>query len=514
MLRKGKNDLHSLIASLTPTEKGYFKKYMGLRGGKEDKKALLLFDLVNEMAEYDDGTLLKRASFTAVRQLPHLKKHLYLVLLKSLRSFHDGGSVRARIKAGLLEAEVLFNKQLFGQCSVLLEKCRDAGTRYEYFNELLDVYYWKLRMTTILSHEGAGEQALSLMEKEIKSVLQQNNILYQYAVLNARLFGYFRQVRYARTPAELQQMNALVLETPFFTDSRLAGSQRAKVYYHNTLGLYHIMGGNPDKSYEHFRCLFVMMDKDAFWKKETVYTTVILNLSVICSQLNKYDEALSLLAQIEAMPVRSQVDLNRVYVALNTRLDILLHTGRFEKALSMVPACEKLLSGSHFPRTGREDLTLYFNIGVAYLSSGDYGKSLHWINRLLNTGTPSEGIDVYGFAMLLRLVLHYEMQHFDVLPYLIKSTIRFLSVRRRLMRFEETVIAYLKKLPLAGRQEEILRSFSDLKNALEQLSSDPQERQAFGYFDLLSWLDSKLSGRTFTEVIRNKVKGDSRLTNA
>jgi len=47
-------------------------------------------------------------------------------------------------------------------------------------------------------------------------------------------------------------------------------------------------------------------------------------------------------------------------------------------------------------------------------------------------------------------------------------------------------------------------AFADLLDHLIPLTTNPYEKRAFVYFDIISWLESKIQNRPVKEVIREK----------
>ena len=55
-------------------------------------------------------------------------------------------------------------------------------------------------------------------------------------------------------------------------------------------------------------------------------------------------------------------------------------------------------------------------------------------------------------------------------------------------------------------EKSIKAEFVKLKNALVKLQEDPFNRKAFVYFDIISWLESKIESRSVQEIIKEKVR--------
>ena len=53
-------------------------------------------------------------------------------------------------------------------------------------------------------------------------------------------------------------------------------------------------------------------------------------------------------------------------------------------------------------------------------------------------------------------------------------------------------------------QKDLISRFKDLKSEMIEIAKDPFEKTAFEYFDIISWLNSKIEKRSFAEIIKEK----------
>jgi hypothetical protein len=51
---------------------------------------------------------------------------------------------------------------------------------------------------------------------------------------------------------------------------------------------------------------------------------------------------------------------------------------------------------------------------------------------------------------------------------------------------------------------QLREEFSKLKTKLEEIAARPFDRRPFLYFDIISWLESKVSGRSVQDVMQQK----------
>jgi hypothetical protein len=64
------------------------------------------------------------------------------------------------------------------------------------------------------------------------------------------------------------------------------------------------------------------------------------------------------------------------------------------------------------------------------------------------------------------------------------------------------VLSNLKRLPKFDNPAEMKPFFVQMRTELEELLADEYEAQAFYYFDILSWIDSKVGRTSFSEAFK------------
>ena len=87
-----------------------------------------------------------------------------------------------------------------------------------------------------------------------------------------------------------------------------------------------------------------------------------------------------------------------------------------------------------------------------------------------------------------------------------KSTLRYLSNRNKLNKFELITLNYMRKLINSNIDDDKMFIFNEWKKELNAISDDILEIKAYEYFDFMSWLESKLGKKSFAEVVKDKKK--------
>jgi hypothetical protein len=114
--------------------------------------------------------------------------------------------------------------------------------------------------------------------------------------------------------------------------------------------------------------------------------------------------------------------------------------------------------------------------------------------------------DIHCFARIINLVCHFELGNFDVIKYYIISTYRFLWKRDDLRRFQKYILKFLKALDDKVNEKDLTPRFEQLILQLKELESSEYEKRVFIYFDIISWLESRVKKVSVQEIISQKAK--------
>ena len=96
------------------------------------------------------------------------------------------------------------------------------------------------------------------------------------------------------------------------------------------------------------------------------------------------------------------------------------------------------------------------------------------------------------------------MQNQDLVDYYIKSTYRFLGKKDDLHYYQNRILRFLKRLDGMLTPDELIKGYEELRDQLLPLETNPYEKRAFVYFDIISWLESKIQKRQVKEIIKEK----------
>ena len=176
--------------------------------------------------------------------------------------------------------------------------------------------------------------------------------------------------------------------------------------------------------------------------------------------------------------------------------------GSFKEGLALVPSLEKELHEFEIYLDRHRVLVFYYKIASLYFGSGDYSTSIDYLQKIINWKVDLR-TDLQCYSRLLHLIAHYELGNFELIEYLAKSVYRFMARMQNLSAVEEHIFEFLRKA-LRTRPNDIRNEFIQLLNQLKQYERNQMETRAFNYLDVISWLESKISGIPVHEVVRRK----------
>ncbi|TND10408.1 MAG: hypothetical protein FD123_50 [Bacteroidetes bacterium] len=477
-------DLEKLVRSLSKAEKRYFRLSAEMHEG--DKSYLTLFE-----------KLAKKRAVKKESPDYDTRRYLFSQLMKSLAACRDKHSVDAEIYGLLTAVDVLYEKDLRNVRRKALQRARKLAVQFERIELLLEI--------NRLERVGILDEALSekiLLEQ--RALLLQAANINEYRHLAARVSSLYAREGEIRSPEQLAVYENLMRHELLQSESA-ALSTEAQYFFFFIHVVFTLLADRPHEAYAHNRKLIALLEarpwllRQQQWQKR--YADILDNQFLICSTLSETGEAEELLRRSRQLPGYART-FTLKYLNL---LGVYIRNGDFEKGQNALKELEDYLARPDAFIPAESKTVLYCNIAVMHFGAGQFRKSLDWLNRILNDAPGGAREDVLALARLLNLMLHFELQHTDLLEYLVKSTYRFLGKKSRLYKFESVFLHSVRERLLDYADPRELRtSFATLKAELEEVLKDPYEKRVLEYFDIIAWLQSKVEQRSFAEIVKER----------
>ena len=184
-MKTPKDNIFRLVNAMSAAEKRYFKRHYS-----SDKNLLTnLFDFINSMDEYDEELVKKQFSSSKLsKNLKVYKVQLAELLLKSHTSYHNKKTIRSKIRIGLEEIEILFDKQLYELAWSRLKKVKALCEQHEIYDQLIPIIILENRYRT---HDLLNTQINSAsLVKQLESSIEFTQRILEFKKLQAKVFQY------------------------------------------------------------------------------------------------------------------------------------------------------------------------------------------------------------------------------------------------------------------------------------------------------------------------------------
>lgn len=506
---KPSTELYDLIHSLNKSEKRFFKLHSSLQSG--EKNYLKIFDTIDKQKEYDEEAIKdKFAGETFIKHFPSEKNHLYKLILKSLRAYHAESTVTGQLKQEIKNIEVLYKKALYKECNKFLHRAKKLAKEHERFHYYFELLSWEKRLLEDSFASGEFTKDVDALMREEQEVAEKLRNLAAFHILYSKINYVFHSGGYVRTEQEYALVKEIV-EHPLIVGPNTALSTRAATICYYTQGFCNWAIRDYETGYEKFSAALDILEKTPKIRKDlqkryirTLY--YVVNCEI---ELGKYEEAEEHIQQIKAL--ESKKNFSSLLLKMEifrtssiSEMSLMDRRGVYDGHEEMV---ERILAGleefgNRIPK--EYELEFCFALSRIYFGAGMVNKSLFWLNKVLNENDSTLRQDLFTYARLFNLVVHYELNNFDLLEYIVRSTQRYLSRKQKAFDVEGVLIENIRKLSKQNTDEKRIALFIELRKELETLFKDPNERLMLKYFDFLSWVDSHINGISYSKAVREQ----------
>lgn len=508
---KPSTELHSLIKSLTKSEKRFFKLNSSLQSG--EKNYLKIFDFIEKQKQYNEDELKELfKDETFIKHLPSEKNHLYRLILKSLRAYYSDHSVSSQLKQEIKNVEILYRKALYKECGKFVKRSKRLAEEYEKFYYWFELINWEKRLLEEAYESGVFTTNLDDLIVEEAGVIEKLRNLAEYHILYSRINYIFRSGGFTRNEQEREIVSEI-------ENNHLIKGKNTALSTRATTICYYIKGVCSASKRDYSNALiFFNKAKSILTLKSKIRDDLqqryisILNFLMTCYiDTYDFDNATKVVNEI--------IDLNgkKAFNAIDSKVRIFTATyignlqlfnrkGEFEKSIELISEIEQGIERYGDKINKEKQLLFTYNIAYAYFGISDYRSALKYINKVLNDNEKQLRQDIYSFSRIFNLIIHFELQNLDFLEYELKSAARYLNKYEKDYQVEKLFISNIK---LLAREEDLEAQKSIFRNfevKLQELLKIERENVILEYFDIIAWVSSKLTDHSFAESIVKRIK--------
>ena len=506
---KPSTELFNLIKSLTKSEKRFFKLNSSLQTG--EKNYLKIFDYVEKQKKYDEEELKKHfKGETFVKHLPSEKNHLYKLLLKSLRSYYSDRTVSSQLKQEIKNVEILYKKALYKECNKFVKRAKAVAEKYEKFYYLFELINWEKKLLEEAYESGIFSKDLDKLIEEETLVIEKLRNLAEYHILYSKINYIFRSGGFTRNEKE-RKVVAEIADYHLIKGKNTAISTRATTICYYIKGLCAASIRDYEDALVNFKKSKSVMDAHPHIKDDlqTRYIHTLSFLMTCYIDTHKFDRAEEVVQQLKALETKkpySSLDASvRLFTSIYIgQMQLYNRQGEFMKTLNLIPKIEAK-TAEYGDKVNKEKLLLFtYNTAYAYFGIGEYRKALKYINEVLNDNEKMLRQDIYSFARIFNLVIHFELNNYDFLEYDMKSTARYLNKQDKDYKVEQLFMRQMRTLARADGPDR-KKLFKKFRSELEDLLKIDRENVILEYFDLRAWINSKIEGNNLSEAIKEEL---------
>ncbi|MDO8365460.1 MAG: hypothetical protein Q7T20_01600 [Saprospiraceae bacterium] len=506
MSKTPSDKLHSLVRSLSPAEKRYFRIFMKGKPGV-DNKYTQLFESMAADERFEEAkwrTLIYKGQDTGSKKYAELKAYLYELVLKCLLNYDESHTVHHRLNQLLQSVVALFKRGHYTDCRELLTKARKLARQYESFVHQIEIVRWEKQLAYTRMDIDFLHKNLERLQDEESRAMEQLSNASQYRRAFFQAYATIKKDPMQRGADRVARLRELV-EQAAFASPDAAVSHTARVLYYRTLSLYYHTALEQEKFYETGKTLLALQESQPHFLRENLsdYIAALSNQILACGLLRKYEEVRECLEKIGDLQAITEDDRRKIHRQYFSGFFALCtYTGEFEAAQREMDRC--LREAERFDPHEYETGSFYLQFVPISIGCGDFSTALdhlnHWLAQRRSVGRE----DLQSLARILSLILHFELGNFLLLDSQLRTAARFLKRKNRLHELERRFmhgIFEAIKLPDAKGQREV---FAKVKNDLQPKAEEPETRALLQTFDLLAWLDSKARGQRFATVVHEK----------
>jgi len=515
-----KEDIFELIKSLSKSEKRYFVLFVSRNTIGKQHNSLKLFKAIESLTRekdknYDKNKLLKKIegeSFSS--RLSAEKRYLYNLLLKSLDAYHSDPV--NEMNSLLHGVRILYKKGLTNQCLKILKKVKKMALQDDYFTTLLQVYLWEKKIIR------TEPESSVINDKDNQLILAEKKALQNYSdicELDNLVMKVARLNNHDQTPQYSDSIKVFekIIKHPILdrSDKNLHSFTAKMLYYYIYSQYYLISHKDLNKKYYYCKKLKELCSsKPTFINNNTYnYIAITNNLGLTCLKLKKYEEAFQHLNHLKEIPEilhHSKPDILKL-LSFHSIPDFELHyyylTNQFKKALIILPQIIKDFKNFEKNIDRNTSVELSINIARIYFVNNQFRDCLYWVNKILNGKDQNIRLDLQSETRIINLFTHYELSNFEIMESLVRSTSRYLSENERLFQIEKVILTFFrKKNTTIFDSKKITTLFHELKTEISTILKKNPDHEFFNYFDVISWIDSKIQNRPFSEILKEKAE--------
>lgn len=489
------DELSTLIRSLNPNEKRYFKLFNSLQ--KNHNRYNELFDELCNPEDYNADTLSKKLKRTK-KQLADDKDYLNSILMKALRNYHSDSDPEMIIMNSIAEIRLLSSKGLTSTALSLTKKTQKLAQEYEMWN----LQWMLLMMESTFTGEfypNISQQVKfrKIYQKQMQKTVKNIELITAFNQMDIDMMEALSKRVVSRKTSENNPMKK-VLYNPLLKATYESISLQC--YQAEKMAWCYFQNGQFDKALPYTKKCFELVDKYPIQCGALVngYTVCLTDYFTSLGLCGKIKEAYTFLDKLKKMsfnhlPYEPQ-EIKAIMQERIITFDLWLakSTGNYDKGKESL----KQLSENYLEVVARcteiSRAELLCTAAIVSFFVHNYDDALFWVEKVLSDIGQQTRIEAHCLARIIIPLAHAELKNYSILPAVIRSSELFLKKHKYLYQAEKLTLDFLKQLPSFTNKNESKTAFENLLIDYRKLETKKYEKLGFKLFDYTRWAEQNL----------------------
>jgi hypothetical protein len=275
----------------------------------------------------------------------------------------------------------------------------------------------------------------------------------------------------------------------------------ANIKYNQIYAMWHYVCNNKKQELLYNKKIIQLFEDNPLYKEEHLIDYVntyahIVSISKDMSELlffQALNNVRSIVVQSEKLyflRVSAQI-FNFSYMI---ELSMYLQKKQFYKAEIIINDIENGLKKYKNILIPSYRITFLYMLAYYYFAVGNFDNAIKKINILLNNFSENERPDLYNFAKLINLLIHFELKNYSYIKYKQVSVHYYFKKQSAEYEIENIILKFFSKEK--NYTTDLEKTLPALATSLQKIKSHSLEKYAFNYFDWIDWINSKISKKS------------------
>ena len=179
--------------------------------------------------------------------------------------------------------------------------------------------------------------------------------------------------------------------------------------------------------------------------------------------------------------------------------------GHFEQAKKLKERQEEELLKKITSLRLETQLSLYLSSAILCMYTKDYSQTRKYMKKIFSLGKLLHTFPTYKIARLINLLFQAELGNYEFFENEITSIKRNIQFEKHTYITEKLIFKFVRDYPLPSYEKARNKQWQQYQKDIQKIKEDKYERQLLKTFDVLSWIENKITRRSLAEILAEKL---------